>query len=123
MILFPEMFGNSTTKFERAAAYLIAEYNAVSANLRDLFTAGGQVRLRVKGKSVLVPQLAYRLYSRSKAIKSKIEKMDTETLIYYWRCDKLEKDRLKQWKGLLNKKFALVKSGVAASDIFGAGLL
>ena len=49
--------------------------------------------------------------------------MDTETLIYYWRCDKLEKDRLKQWKGLLNKKFALVKSGVATSDIFGAGLL
>lgn len=122
MILFPEMFGNSTTKFERAAAYLIAEYNAVSANLRDLFTAGGQVRLRVKGKSVLVPQLAYRLYSRSKAIKYKIEKMDSKTLTYYWRRDKLAKDRLKQWKGFLNKKFALIKSGVVASDIFDAGL-
>lgn len=80
MILFPEMFGNSTTKFERAAAYLIAEYNAVSANLRDLFTAGGQVRLKIKGKNIMVPQLAYRLYSRSKAIKHKIDKMDSQTL-------------------------------------------
>jgi len=87
-----------------------------------LFTAGGQVRLKIKGKSVLVPQLAYRLHSRSEAIKKKIEKIDAKILAYYWRSDKLEKDRLKQWKGLLNKKFAPVKSGVAASDIFDAGL-
>jgi len=32
MILFPEIFGNNSAKFERAAAYLITEYNAVSAN-------------------------------------------------------------------------------------------
>lgn len=123
MILFPEMFGNSSTKFERAAAYLIAEYNAVSANLRDLFTAGGQIKLKIKGKSVLVPQLAYRLHSRAKAIKKKIDAVDTETLRFYWRSDKLEKDRLSQWKKLLNEKFALVKSDVKASDIFDAGLL
>jgi hypothetical protein len=123
MILFPEIFGNSSTKFERAAAYLIAQYNAVSANLRDLFTAGGQKKLKVKGKSVLVPQLAYRLHSRAKAIGKKIETMDAETISFYWRSDKLEKDRLIQWKKLLNEKFALVKSGVKASDIFDAGLL
>src|SRR3989338_4103428 len=123
MILFPEMFGNSSTKFERAAAYLIAEYNAVSANLRDLFTAGGQIKLKVKGKNVVVPQLAYRLHIRAKAIEKKIKELDAKTLIYYWRNDKLESDRLKQWKKLLNDKFVLVKSGVKASDIFDAGLL
>lgn len=123
MILFPEMFGNSTTKFERAAAYLIAEYNAVSANLRDLFTAGGQVELKVKGKSVLVPQLAHRLHFRAKAIEKKIQTIDAKKLTFYWRSDKLEKDRLNQWKKLLNDKFALIKSGVKASDVFEAGLL
>ncbi|MDO8676676.1 MAG: hypothetical protein Q7K16_03460 [Candidatus Azambacteria bacterium] len=123
MILFPEMFGNSTTKFERAAAYLIAEYNAVSANLRDLFTAGGQVKLKIKRKDVVVPQLAYRLYVRAKAIKNKIGEIDVKTISYYWRCDKLEKNRLKQWKNFLNKKFSFNKSGVKASDIFDAGLL
>lgn len=123
MILFPEMFGNSTTKFERAAAYLIAEYNAVSANLRDLFTAGGQVKLKIKGKSILFPQLAFRLQSRAKAIEKKIEILDAEKLRFYWRSEKLEKVRLNQWKKLLDEKFSLIKSGVKASDIFDAGLL
>jgi hypothetical protein len=122
MILFPEMFGNSNTKFERAAAYLIAKYNAVSASLRDLFTAGGQIKLKIKGKSIAVPQLAYRLHIRAKAIEKKIEKMDTKVIAYYWRSDKLEKDILKQWKKLLDNKFALTKSGVKASEIFDAGL-
>lgn len=122
MILFPEMFGNSTTKFERAAAYLIAEYNSVSASLRDLFTAGGRVTLKIKGKKVSVPQLAYRLHSRAKAIDKKLKTWDPETLIFYWRTDKLEKDRLKQWKKLLDAKFSLIESGVRASDIFEAGL-
>ncbi len=122
MILFPEMFGNSTTKFERAAAYLIAEYNAVSANLRDLFTAGGQIKLKIKAKNVIIPQLAYRLHVRAKAIKNKIETIDAKTLAYYWRSEKIEKDRLKQWKKTLNEKFSFVKSSVKASDIFDAGL-
>ena len=123
MILFPEMFGNSSAKFERAAAYLIAEHNSVSASLRDLFTAGGKVKLKIKGKNVLVPQLAYRLCVRAKAIEKRIRELDAETITYYWRSDKLESDRLRQWKKLLNDKFALVKSGVKASDIFDAGLL
>jgi len=122
MILFPEMFGNSNTKFERAAAYLIAEYNAVSANLRDLFTAGGQVKLKIGGKNVVVPQLAHRLRFRAKAIKKKIIEMDAERIVFYWRVKKLEKNRLNQWKKLLDKKFALVKVGVKASSIFDDGL-
>jgi hypothetical protein len=116
------MFGNSNTKFERAAAYLIAEYNAVSANLRDLFTAGGKVKLKIGGKNVIVPQLADRLCFRAKAIKKKITEMDAEKLIFYWRVKKLEKNRLNQWKKLLDKKFALVKSGVKASAVFDDGL-
>lgn len=122
MILFPEMFGNSSAKFERAAAYLIAEYNAVSANLRDLFTAGGQIEIKIKGKNILLPQLASRLRFRARAIKNKLEEMDTKKLAYYWRIDRIEKDRLKQWKNRLNKKFVSVKPGVKASDIFDIGL-
>ena len=123
MILFPEMFGNSNSKFERAAAYLIAEYNAVSANLRDLFTAGGQVELEIKRKKVLLPQLTYRLYSRAKAINKKIITMDAKKLSYYWRVKKISKDKLSQWKILANKKFTRSKIGIKVSDIFDAGLL
>lgn len=121
MILFPEMFGTNATKYERAAAYLIAEYNAVSASLRDLFTAGGKEKIKIKGRIVSVPQVAYRLHTRAKAIEKKIQSMDQETIIFYWRCEKLEKDRLGQWKRLLNAKFAQTNTKVAASDIFDAG--
>lgn len=123
MILFPEMFGNSTTKFERAASYLIAEYNAVSASLRDSFTAGGQVKLKVNGKNVLVPQIANNLFANAKVIVKKIDKIDSKTLTYYWRTKKVNKDKLTQWLDLIDKQFFLTESKVPASDIFDAGLL
>jgi hypothetical protein len=123
MILFPEMFGNSMTKFERAAAFLIAEYNSVSANLRDLFTAGGRVKIKLNGKMITVPKLIYHLHERAKMIKKSIYGFDEKTLSYYWRCEKINKDRLKQWKGLLDEKFNHVKLGVKVSSIFESGLL
>lgn len=119
MILFPEMFGNSNAKYERAAAYLIAEYNTVSANLRDNFTAGGQVYLKINGKKILVPQVVYAMYKRAKAIKEKIKEIDEQKLLYYWRSKKMERDRLEQWKKLLKKN----KLGVIASKVFEVGLL
>jgi len=119
MILFPEMFGNSNAKFERAAAYLIAEYNVVSANLRDKFTAGGKVVLRVGRRSMMVPQVFDRMRIRAKAIRGKIEDIDEQTLLYYWRVKKIEKDRLGQWKKLLKKN----KLGGIAVKVFDSGLL
>jgi hypothetical protein len=122
MILFPEMFGNNITKFERAAAYLIAEYNAVSSNLRDLFTAGGKVELKVSGKNVKVPQLAYRLYSRARDIEKRIKDIDVDKLAFYWRIERIDRDRISQWKNILNEKLDLDKNGVKASNVFDAGL-
>ena len=56
-------------------------------------------------------------------VHQKIKEMNAKTIAYYWRSEKLESDRLKQWKKFLNDKFLLFKSGVKASDIFDAGLL
>ena len=121
IILFPEMFGNSMTKFERAAAYLITEYNAVSANLRDIFTAGGQMEIKVKRKKIIVPKIYYNMIVRAKAIKKKIDELSEETLKYYWRIDRLSKNRLLFWKRLLSEKSSNDLS-VSASDIFESGL-
>lgn len=123
MILFPEIFGKSRTKFEGVAAYLMAEYGAVSPHVRDLFTASGKETLSIKNTSVEVPQIAFRLQQRAKAIAKKIEIMDDERLKLYWQSEKLEKVRLHQWKKLLDENFALIEPSVLASDIFDAGLL
>lgn len=122
MVLFPEIFESGTTKFERAAAYLISEYNAVSANLRDIFTAGGRVKLNIKGKNILLPRLAEKLQSRAKAIAIKIDEIDARTLAYYWRIKKIEKDRIGQWKKFLRKKFAGDRPSAIVADVFDAGL-
>src|SRR5690606_10177857 len=46
-ILFPEVFSSSSHKYEKIPAYLAARYGVVSSSLRDQFTAGGQVDIRI----------------------------------------------------------------------------
>jgi len=122
MILFPEIFGKKNTKFERAAAYLIAEHNAVSSNIRDCFSSGGKVEMEINGKKVLLPQICARLFAQAKEIKIKINQLDNKILSYYWRTDKIGEDRLSQWKNFLDKNFILVNSDILASDIFDYAL-
>ncbi len=120
-ILFPEMFGKSTAKFERAAAYLIAAYNAVSANLRDTFTAGGQIEIKVKGKKIILPQIYSNLVTNAKNIEQRIKQLDSKTLKYYWRVKKVETNKLQQWKKLLDKHAKLDPKHAKPSELFTLG--
>lgn len=122
MILFPEIFGESPLKFQRVSAYLITEHGVIASNLRDLFTAGGRKKLTIKRKSVSVPRIAYNMYSKARAIKNEIRTVDFEKLNHYWR-QKPKRNRLSQWKKLLDKNFDCSKHGVKASDIFDSGIL
>ena len=121
MILFPEMFGNSQTKFERVAAYLITRHNAVSASLRDNFTAGGQGAIKLKGVEVIVPKLLCNLYEAASAIKTKIDQIDEDTLLNYWRCEKIEDNRIEQWMTMIDAS-AKTEAGPKPSEVFVAGL-
>jgi len=120
-IYFPEMFGNSNVKFERAAAYLITAYNAVSSSLRDAFTAGGQVELKVKNNKIYVPRMIYNLYTLANSIADKINVLDGENLSYYWRTKSLSKNRLEQWLKLLDKNSIWSEGKIKLSDVFKSG--
>jgi hypothetical protein len=50
LIMFPEMFSNMPTKFNLFMLYLLNEHSIVCPNIRDLFTAGGQVTYNGKSK-------------------------------------------------------------------------
>ena len=100
-IFFPEIFGGSQSKFERAAAYLISEYNAVSPSLRDTFTAGGQVEVNIKNKSLILPQIYKNLILNLVNIKKTIKSVDKKTLRYFWDVKKIESNRFKQWKKIV----------------------
>ncbi len=122
MILFPEMFGGSNTKFERAAAYLIATHNVISANIRDIFSAGGKEELNIQGKTFLVPQILHKLHTYAKDININLEKMDEDRLTFYWRIDQVPKNRIELWKQLLDQKSTDTGTEIKASEIFETGL-
>lgn len=122
MILFPEVFGRSQTKYERPAAYLITKYNSVSSSLRDTFTAGGQETLEVDGRQVTVPKIFSHLLTHAKDIENKIEHISEEDLRYYWRLSNIDGSRIEQWKRMVNEQTGQQLDGIAATDIFAWGL-
>ena len=117
MVLFPELFGNNSAKFERASTYLITNYNAVCHNLRDAFTSGGRKIIDVKGGAENISKIRYKLFSLAKGIESALNKIDKESLEYYWGVE-IEETSLKTWKSLLKKH----AKDPAIVNIFNEGL-
>ncbi|HUD44380.1 MAG TPA: hypothetical protein VMR41_02455 [Patescibacteria group bacterium] len=122
MILFPEIFGRSQTKYERPAAYLITDYNAVSSSLRDIFTAGGQVTITVNGVDVLVPKIFYNLLENAKTIQNIINGIPDEKLKYYWKTEQIKSSKVEQWKQILDYQTGAQFENMSASAIYEWGL-
>ena len=122
MIFFPEIFGRTQMKYERPAAYLIMEYNTVSASLRDIFTAGGQVSISVNGMDVPVPKVFFHLMEKAKDIESLVKKLSEEKLKYYWRTEHIKTHRVEQWKQMVDYHTSSQLDKVSASDIYEWGL-
>lgn len=120
MILFPEIFGSSSLKFERVASYLVTNYGAVSSNIRDTFTAGGQQIVKIGKRKITVPRILYHLIEYAGDIKSTIGALDSAKLAYYWRVNRIKANRLKQWLGLVDEKNDF--KDCLASAVFRAGL-
>ncbi len=99
-ILFPEMFSDRQNKFNGPASYMITMYNAVSSSLRDIFTAGGRVRILFDTKIVFVSRIVFNFSEKSKAINKLIYTIPKERLSYYWGVS-INDDPLKIWRELL----------------------
>lgn len=123
-VLFPEILGPiSNTKYEKAATYLITEYNAVHASLRDSFSAGGKVDLEVKGVIIRqIPQVYERFMNVAKLIQKVINEIDEEKLLHYWSKKSLGETRIEIWKKLINSNAAFKNRKIKPSDIYEWGL-
>ncbi len=120
MILFPELFKNRAN-YERTAAYLITEFGAVSASLRDEFSAGGQQEVKVVGEKKTVPQILSQLHDYSPKIAVRIHEIDEELLKFYWQVSKIEADRIEQWKELVDKDATKGLDYGLPSEVFQSG--
>lgn len=84
MAFFPEVFSSSSKKYERIPAFLASQYGVVTANLRDFFTAGGQVIVEYDGGHIQVPQIVSRVRELAPKIHACLSGKNQIMLQNYW---------------------------------------
>lgn len=110
-VLFPEMFGNSRTKYERFSLWLVINKSVVNNNVRDSVSAGGQVlMLTSEGTFVKMPASFGRIEKYKEEIKAILSATPGSVLMENWKTQSLKTDRLDQWCFLV---------AVAASPVVG----
>ena len=103
MILFPEIFGTSTLKFERVAIYLMTQHNAISSNIRDHFTAGGTGTMIIGDNSFEnIPRIVMHLSELAERITTLLGEIEADTLKQYWKVDIIEDNRIGQWLSMID---------------------
>jgi hypothetical protein len=105
MAFFPEIFGqDNRNKYSRLASWLAARHGVVSPSLRDNFTAGGQVTLKVEHKSYYrIPRIFHTLQANINGVIREIETIELTDLTHYWKTQVSDETRLNQWIELLSK--------------------
>lgn len=97
-VLFPEILSNSNTKYNRYALWLATQQGIVNTNIRDGFSAGGQIHMPLKsGAFVKMPAAFGRIKKYRYEIIKTIDGIDEDVLKRYWGIDFITPDKLHQW--------------------------
>lgn len=99
MILFPEVFGNSPTKYNRVIMWLIKKHSVINASLRDEFTAGGQKVIRILKKNITLPKIFYNLNRNINKVYSEMDNMITDNIDEIrdaWNAENIKSDKIKK---------------------------
>lgn len=103
MAFFPEIFGNNPKKYHNLARWLAARHGIVDSSLRDRFSAGGQVNLKIgKNSYSNIPRIYKNLQENADDVIDKIKNTPLNELQYYWG-DFSETNVLHQWSELFLK--------------------
>ena len=97
--LFPELFNaRNPKKYNRFALWLATQKGVVNTNIRDSFSAGGQVLLPTAGGIELkMPAVFGRVAKYHSLIEEMLLTAPDEMLIENWEVCKLFENRVKQW--------------------------
>lgn len=98
MILFPKIFGKSSTKFKGVSEWLASQHSIVAPSLRDNFTAGGKVSLYIGSKEYNnIPRIFKNLNDSISFIISRLPSISKDVLTYYWGEFDDNNTHLDQW--------------------------
>lgn len=119
--LFPEILSKSPTKYQRYALWLVKNYSIVNTNIRDQFSAGGQVIIRTQNAVYEHIPAAYgRIENNKDLIVETINSENEEYLKEYWQVSSIKNDRISQWCSIAA---ALGSSDKLSYDIIHSMLL
>ena len=86
MTRFPEVFSRKTHKYKQLATWLVARHGLTSTSLRDLFSAGGSVSIKLNGKTYnTLPKVFKHLHDNFTAVLNEITLLSSSETIQYWQ--------------------------------------
>ena len=95
-VLFPEMIAG---RYKRFALWLVRAKSVVHTDVRDSFSAGGQVELPLSsGELIRIPATFGRIQKYSDLIREAMETIDPDTLLEAWDLlDSLPPNCMRYW--------------------------
>ncbi len=119
-ILYPEVFSSSSNKYRKIPAYLASRYGIVCANVRDIFTAGGQVMLSDSDDNEFrVPQIIGELVRLAPLVEAQIENHSLMELANSWeRTVRDTAGKKSEWYYELNKYTAEQALSIGVTDAY-----
>ena len=101
---FPEIVGNTSTKYERYALWLAANQGIISTSTRDMFSACGQgavkIHLESHAKPIIyekIPRKIINIFENRMQIFNAILSTDECVLRETWRVNEIQPNKIKQW--------------------------
>lgn len=116
----PEIFKGARErgKYDRVAQILLTEFQAVSGNLRDHFSASGQQALLLRdGRKVTVPQMIAQLHQNAREIAAVLDQVPGEDLYRDWEVQ-ARGTRFEDYVQLLNVVGHFAHEELRTGDIF-----
>lgn len=106
LIYYPEIFSNSSHKYERFILWLVTEYGIVSTSTRDTFSAGGQIVVQINSERFTsVPRLFKHIIDNVDYIKHILYTTPPLILKEHWNIETKTKiyDPIDTWANLIGK--------------------
>lgn len=123
--LFPEILSRGNNKkYQRYALWLATNCGIINTNIRDQFSAGGQVNvLTINGNFEKMPAAFGKIKKNRDLIIETILSSSEATLCEYWGVKEIAENRITQWcqivASAVDEKIGYIKAYKLLCGIFG----
>jgi hypothetical protein len=119
IVLTPQIFSSAASKYNDAAIVLAKEFQAVTGNLRDFFSAGGRGEIVLPGgEKIEVPRTIYLLCAEAHQIARVLATIEADTIIDYWGIDPGQHNRVEAFAAYLDEYSTFLHKEMTLGDLF-----